>query len=233
MICPICQVEMIPGTALAQKELSHFEDAEGHKARSCFHTQGKAELVDCLKCPKCGRSEATPEQLAKLQTVGRLDPEEGPKRLKLREGINAELPPRAPYVPTHQPPRSVQEAMERPETTDPFTLLLLDHADALLQEGLVFITAARKLAHDNITGVWTEQSRWKVYERLSSLYRQIDQLGDTIEGLDTLGLEWGLDDPAAHNWILRQQRLLSNANEELRKSLAQIRGPIVDGEQPR
>lgn len=54
MICPKCNIEMIKGIAL--KPL--FEVGCRHIApRNITYMLDKPEIIECLKCPKCGYSD--------------------------------------------------------------------------------------------------------------------------------------------------------------------------------
>ena len=53
--CIKCNIEMLPSQALLDN-LSGIPDFIGDKHCCTVSPDGTARLVDCRKCPKCGRS---------------------------------------------------------------------------------------------------------------------------------------------------------------------------------
>ena len=56
MKCLKCKADMVPGKALAQTFTAGELDFPGDDHAVTFSAGGPGKLVDCLKCPKCGRS---------------------------------------------------------------------------------------------------------------------------------------------------------------------------------
>lgn len=61
MICRLCKITMRPGKALAQTFVGGMPDFEGDTHSSTFSAGGPGKLVDCIKCPQCGKSVTTQE----------------------------------------------------------------------------------------------------------------------------------------------------------------------------
>lgn len=62
MLCPSCMVEMLPSKALRPHEC----DCGMARCMPGYYNLQKSEelyLIDCFKCPKCGYSDSTKEQL--------------------------------------------------------------------------------------------------------------------------------------------------------------------------
>jgi ssDNA-binding Zn-finger/Zn-ribbon topoisomerase 1 len=55
LTCKECKCEMVAGKALVDK-LSGIPDFIGDDYVCTVSASGKADLVDCLKCPECGYS---------------------------------------------------------------------------------------------------------------------------------------------------------------------------------
>ena len=54
--CQKCNTPMVAGKALAQTFVGGMPDFPGDTHASTFSAGGPGELIDCLKCPNCGRS---------------------------------------------------------------------------------------------------------------------------------------------------------------------------------
>lgn len=61
MRCRKCDVEMRPGHALAQTFVGGMPDFPGDTHATTFSAGGPGTMIDCWKCPECGRS-VTKEQ---------------------------------------------------------------------------------------------------------------------------------------------------------------------------
>lgn len=55
MRCRKCDIEMLPGTAI-QETLAGVPDFIGSNDVVTLSPGGNGKLVECLKCPQCGRS---------------------------------------------------------------------------------------------------------------------------------------------------------------------------------
>jgi hypothetical protein len=62
MICRKCNVEMQPGVALGQTFVGGMPDFPGEAHSTTFSPGGPGKMIDCLKCPKCGRSVTRKEE---------------------------------------------------------------------------------------------------------------------------------------------------------------------------
>jgi len=56
ILCLKCDIEMIPGKAIQQTVAGGIPDFPGDKFGSTISAGGPGVLVDCWKCPDCGRS---------------------------------------------------------------------------------------------------------------------------------------------------------------------------------
>lgn len=56
MKCHKCHIEMQPGKALAQTFVGGAPDFPGDTHSVTLSVGGPGELIDCVKCPQCGRS---------------------------------------------------------------------------------------------------------------------------------------------------------------------------------
>ena len=54
--CRKCGATMQPGKALAQTFVGGVPDFPGDDHASTFSAGGPGQMIDCLKCPKCGWS---------------------------------------------------------------------------------------------------------------------------------------------------------------------------------
>lgn len=59
--CRKCGAGMNPGKALAQTYVGGMPDFPGETHSSTFSAGGPGEMVDCLKCLKCGWSVTAPD----------------------------------------------------------------------------------------------------------------------------------------------------------------------------
>lgn len=55
-ICRKCDLPMTAGRALAQTFVAGMPDFPGDTHASTFSAGGPGKMIDCWKCPKCGRS---------------------------------------------------------------------------------------------------------------------------------------------------------------------------------
>ena len=56
MICRKCENEIILGIATAQTYVGGMPDFPGDTHASTFSAGGPGKVIDCWKCPDCGRS---------------------------------------------------------------------------------------------------------------------------------------------------------------------------------
>ena len=56
LLCHRCDVEMVAGTALAQTYVVGSPDSPGDERASTFSAGGPGKMIECWKCPTCGRS---------------------------------------------------------------------------------------------------------------------------------------------------------------------------------
>lgn len=56
MTCPKCKAPLQPGKAIEQTWTAGASDFIGDKRLVTFSAGGPGRLIDCLKCPACGRS---------------------------------------------------------------------------------------------------------------------------------------------------------------------------------
>jgi hypothetical protein len=56
MICNKCNVPMGQGIATQQTYVGGMPDFAGDRHSSTFSAGGTGKVINCLKCPECGRS---------------------------------------------------------------------------------------------------------------------------------------------------------------------------------
>jgi len=60
--CKKCNIVMRPSKAIAQTFVGGTPDFIDDTHSSTFSAGGTGELIDCLKCPKCGWSMTAPKR---------------------------------------------------------------------------------------------------------------------------------------------------------------------------
>ncbi len=55
-ICNKCETQMVEGIAIGQTYVGGMPDFEDEGYSSTFYAGGTGKVIDCWKCPDCGRS---------------------------------------------------------------------------------------------------------------------------------------------------------------------------------
>lgn len=56
MICSRCNILMLPSKAIEQTFVGGSPDFIGSKDVNTVYAGGPGKLIDCMKCPSCGKS---------------------------------------------------------------------------------------------------------------------------------------------------------------------------------